>query len=184
MIQIYPYVRGFSPRHSLAALWSLMEEDGATGQVFAVDTPLRDRPVSTQGDVVGFVEYFAAEGHGQTKLILVCEETAHNEIIGMVWFDRIQSPHSAFANVWHRKKYRGKIALEASRMCLAYGFAEIGWKRVWALTSWPTARWHAAQLGFATVALLPEFFVIDGTPTQAWLLTLTEEMFHGKSRED
>ena len=173
--KVYPLVRGYAPRHALFALWSLMEEDGATRQVFAVDSHAGG-PVDTRGDLLSFIAYFSGEGENH-KAVLVAEEEATGEVVGVVWFDKIQPHWSAFANLWFRKKYRGATAFEAGRQCLAFVFEHYGWQKIWGLTHHVHSVRFSKEMGFQVVIKLPEFLLVDEKPVDAYMLCLTKARF-------
>jgi RimJ/RimL family protein N-acetyltransferase len=152
-----------------------MEEDGATPQVFAVD-PHGDGPVDTRGDLLSFIAYFAGEGESY-KITLVAEDTDSGEVVGAVWYDKIQPEWSAFANIWMRKKYRGAVAFEAGRECLTFAFEHYKWQKIWALTHWVHSVKFAKTVGFQHVVTLPEFMIADGKPVAAHMLCLTKERY-------
>ena len=176
MIRVYPYVRGYAPRHALHALWGLMEEDRATRAVFNEDPGTEGVPTDTRGDLVSFVTYFSSSD----RVTLVCEDDETNEIMGLVWYDKIQPHWSAFANVWHRKKFRGAKAFTASRLCLEHAFQHFGWQKLWAITPWRAAARHAQIVGFLPVVDLPGFILLDGKPATSYLLSMTKDQFYRK----
>ncbi len=176
MVKVYPYVRGYAPRHALGSLWQLMEEEGATHEVFANEGG--GTPIQLEGDLVSFVAYFSQTEGEHARYTTVCEETESGEVMGLIWYDRIQPKWSGFANIWMRKKFRGKQACEASWASLDYAFTQFGWGKMWALTPWKHAAKHAMIMGFRPVATLQGFMLVDGEPRQGYLLEMNKEHFY------
>ena len=125
---------------------------------------------------------FSAEGENH-KAILVVEDGETGEVVGSVWYDKIQPQWSAFANIWMRKKYRGAVAFESGRKCLAFAFEHYGWRQIWALTHWTHSVRFAKIVGFESVITLPKFMVADGHPVDTYMLCLSKERFESLARQ-
>lgn len=175
-VTLWPYARGCYPRQTLATLWQMVEQEGGADRIFHAQQAPRETPTPTRGDLVSFVRYFEPEPAG-SRLLLMVQSRADDQLAGLFWFDDIVLGHRASANVFYRRRYWGEAAREASRLACRYGFEHLGYRTIWAMTPWPLAVSHAEAIGFERVAVLPGYCLLEETPADLVVLRLEREGF-------
>jgi len=180
-VRLYPYVRGHWPPETLYALWKLLmpDQDTAKNIFFGRSVLGPPTPYPTLGDLVEFVRFFDPDPPGQRRLLIAESLRTPGEVVGLFWFDDLVPGHRAAGNVLYRRRFWGAPAREASRLALAWGFAELGVRAIWAYTPWRVAVKHCEAVGLRLVATLPEFVELDGVPTDMHILRVRKEDFHG-----
>lgn len=163
MIRLFPYVRGYYPRDTLARLWGYVEAQGAARKLFYAQ-PGTDEE---RGDLTHFVEYFADSAR---RLLLIPERD--QQPMGLVWLDDIIPGFKAAMNVFYRRRFWGTPAREATTLAVAYCFNDLHFQTLWGYTPWPEAQSHAEAVGFQAVARLPGFARCDDRPLDITILRL------------
>lgn len=178
-VRLYPYVRGHWPPETLYALWKLLmpDQDTAKNIFFGRSVLGPPTPYPTLGDLVEFVRFFDPDPPGQRRLLIAESLRTPGEVVGLFWFDDLVPGHRAAGNVLYRRRFWGAPAREASRLALAWGFAELGVRAIWAYTPWRVAVKHCEAVGLRLVATLPEFVELDGVPQDMHILRVRKEEF-------
>ena len=178
--RLYPYVRGHWPPETLYALWKLLMPDQETAKKIFFGRPApAGAPYPILGDLVEFVRFFDPDPPGQRRLLIAQSLREPDQVVGLFWFDDLVPGHRAAGNVLYRRRFWGAPAREASRLALAWGFAELGVRAIWAYTPWRIAVKHCEAVGLSLVATLPEFIEVDHVPTDMHILRVRKEDFHG-----
>lgn len=178
-VRLHVYQRGQWPPETLATLWKLLMPDQETAKtIFFGRAPLASTPYPMLGDLVEFVRFFEPES-GQRRLLIAENITTPGDVVGIFWFDDLVPGHRAAGNVLYRRRYWGTPAREASRLALAWGFAELGVRAIWAYTPWRLAVRHCEAVGLRLVATLPDFIELEGVPQDMHVLCVRKEDFHG-----
>ena len=178
-VRLYPYVRGHWPPETLYALWKLLmpDQDTAKNIFFGRSVLGPPTPYPTLGDLVEFVRFFDPDPPGQRRLLIAESLRTPGEVVGLFWFDDLVPGHRAAGNGLYRRRFWGAPAREASRLALAWGFAELGVRAIWAYTPWRVAVKHCEAVGLRLVATLPEFVELDGVPQDMHILRVRKEEF-------
>ena len=176
-VKLFPYVRGLVPPETLYTLWRFMQAERALEKVF-FGRLASSTPYPTMGDLVDFVKFFEPEPPAQ-RLLLIAMNLASDQFAGMFWFDDIVRGHRAAGSVFYRRRFWGEPAREASRLALAYGFAEFDVRAIWAYSPWLTGRRHAEAAGMSLVATLPDYVTIGGQTMDLHILRVRREDVDG-----
>lgn len=180
LVRLYEHQRGHWPPETLATLWRILMPDLDTAKKIFFGRLIGPvTPYPTLGDLVEFVRFFEPELPGQRRLLIVQSVEAPDQVVGLFWFDDLVPGHRAAGNVLYRRRFWGAPAREASRLALAWGFAELGVRAIWAYTPWRLAVRHCEAVGLSLVATLPEFVELDGIPSDMHILRVRKEDFHG-----
>lgn len=165
-VKLWPYVPKVYGPDFLAKLYVAMEPDFAT--IFAGASAF---------DLVDFIHYFSPELTEAPTLVVVEDE--HRELGGAWWVAKMMGGNE-FISIWIEESHRGKWAMEASPLVLAYFFEHLEKERLWAATPWKAAQQHAIMQGFQRVTELPEWVKINGEWRSTWVGLLTREHWREK----
>ena len=169
-VRLHLFQRSGFPRATLYTLWRYVEDAGAYQQLFYAQ-PVQDE--NDRGDLIEFVNYFT----DSKRILYICQSLKTDDVAGMVWFDDIQPGWKAAANIFFRRRYWGKPALEGARLALGHIFDTLKVESIWAYTPWKHAISHAERAGMIAVALLPGFVRINGAPRDIHVLRVLREDF-------
>ena len=166
-VRLVVYVRGFYPRDTLLRLWEAVEADGASLDIlYGLRSSKATEPVDVRGDPQDFLAYFSDE-----KLILLIVMTKDlGELVGFFWLSDVVPKFRATVNLFVRKKFRGRHAVEAARIFRDYAVHGLGFPTLWGLTPWKHSAVMGRWLGMKTVATLPNFQLIDGAAVDVYIL--------------
>lgn len=167
-IRLWPYVPGVYGRDALYRVWKAMEDDGATKQTLWDEAHLE-----AGADLVSFVQLF----NSTQRLLLMIERVDTGLLCGCFWVSQMTLGHQAFVSMWMQKGSRGAYSVEAARLALAYTFAAGAYQQLWALTPWVSAGALCHQMGFALVAVLPQFCWWPPRMKDVHVYRLTREAF-------
>ncbi|MBI3937143.1 MAG: GNAT family N-acetyltransferase [Betaproteobacteria bacterium] len=173
-VRLWPYVRGYFPRHALYVLWQMMEAERAAPLLFYGRPGRADLPEATQGDLVDFIRCFEPQ-EGRRALLLV-QGLRSGETEGMVWFDDF-TPHRCAINMFYRRRAWGTVAREGSRLACGYAFENFGVKSIWGYSPFPLAVRHAEAIGFRILAVLPRYAWVNGKAQDMSVGCLTRDEY-------
>lgn len=151
LVILWPYSNKYFPQETLLTAWRTINDSGAAYKAF---WPFAQAKEKTTVDLPFFMDYM-----NKCALLLV-QNAASKELIGLIWFDDIQIGHRANANIFFIRKGRGPWANEASEIAIQYAFKAFMVKSLWGFTPWPEAVKHAERAGFKYVASLPDYALI------------------------
>jgi hypothetical protein len=166
-VRIWPYIRGEYARDTLYHLWSMVEATGDTGHLLWGSND----PPAIKGDLEAFIRYFS----DANRIVVVVAKEDGSDIVGFLWFDDLIPEHRCFGSVYIKPQYRGAVGNEGISLACDYVFELFKVQAIWGVTPWRAARHACHQVGFQTVATLPQFTKVEGKVLDAYVVRKVRE---------
>lgn len=175
-VKLWPYAPGYYPRDLAYRLWRIVEDEKAIPLIFWGRFGIRrETPIETTGDLIEFVRILATTN----GVLLIVTEIQTEVLAGFIWFEEIVPKYKAMASIFMRQRYWGNAAIEAGILAKRYAFEILDLQSVWATTPWQAAINYCQRIGFKSVAVLPDFILINGKEHDVTFLRLTRGGYDG-----